>query len=81
MNTELDLHGRTVVDALVDLDLFLNQAFVRGLRRVKIIHGRGTGALRNAVRDALAEHSLVNSFRFGDPGEGDYGITIVELAE
>ena len=50
-----------------------------GLPSVRIVHGKGTGKLRRAVHDSLAKHPLVKSYRLGDYGEGDYGVTIVEL--
>ncbi len=77
---ELDLHGLTVEDALYRLDLFLNRAFTRGSTQVRIVHGRGPGALRDAVRRALSKHPLVATFRNGAYGEGDFGVTVVELA-
>jgi DNA mismatch repair protein MutS2 len=51
-----------------------------GLPSVRIVHGKGTGVLRQAVHETLAEHPLVKSFRFGDWGEGGAGVTIAELA-
>jgi DNA mismatch repair protein MutS2 len=80
METELDLHGMTVEEALLEVEKFLDHAFVRGRYRVKIIHGQGRGTLRSAIRQALTKHPLVDSFRFGDYGEGDYGVTVVYLA-
>ncbi len=77
---ELRLRHLTVDEALFRLDRYLNDAFVAGLPSVRIVHGKGTGTLRRAVHEALAKHPLVKSYRFGDYGEGDYGVTIVELA-
>jgi len=79
-NTELSLRRLTTNEALFRLDQYLNDAFMAGLPFVRIVHGKGTGTLRRAVHEALAKHPLVKSFRLGDYGEGDYGVTIVELA-
>jgi len=51
-----------------------------GMPSVRIVHGKGTGVLRKAIHQALIEHPLVKSFRLGGCGEGDFGVTIVELA-
>ncbi len=80
VDRELRLRRLTVDEALFRLDQYLNDAFMAGLPYVRIIHGKGTGTLRRAVHNALAKHPLVESFRLGDYGEGDYGVTIVELA-
>jgi len=58
---------------------YLNDAFMTGLSSVRIVHGKGTGKLRRAVHESLAKHPLVKSYRLGDYGEGDYGVTLVEL--
>ena len=76
---ELHLRHRTVDEALFQLDQYLNDVFMEGLPSVRIVHGKGTGTLRRAVHDVLARHPLVKSFRLGDYGEGDYGVTIVEM--
>lgn len=68
-------------EALYRLDQFLNDAFVAGFSEVRIIHGKGTGALRQAVRDALRKHPLVKAFRAGLYGEGESGVTVVQLTE
>ncbi len=77
---EVRLRRLTVDEALIKLDRFLNDAFMAGLYRVKVIHGKGTGTLREAVREELTTHSLVKSYRPGGYGEGGAGVTIVELA-
>ena len=76
---ELHLRQLTVDEALLKLDQYLNDAFMAGLYQVRIIHGKGTGTLRQAVREQLANHPLVKSYRLGDYGEGGAGVTIVEL--
>ena len=77
---ELRLRHLTVDEALFQLDQYLNDAFMAGLPSVRIVHGKGTGKLRRAVHASLARHPLVKSYRLADYGEGDYGVTIVELA-
>jgi len=81
VDRELRLRHLTVDEALWRLDRYLNDAFMAGLLSVRIVHGKGAGKLRCAVHDSLAKHSLVKSYRLGDYGEGDYGVTIVELAD
>lgn len=79
VDRELRLRHLTVDEALWRLDQYLYDAFMAGLSTVRIVHGKGTGKLRYAVHDSLARHPLVKSYRLGDYGEGDYGVTIVEL--
>jgi DNA mismatch repair protein MutS2 len=76
---ELDLRGRTVEEALHELDQRLDAAFVAGLPMVRVIHGKGTGALRQAVREALKGHVQVGSFSPGLPNEGGDGVTVIKL--
>jgi DNA mismatch repair protein MutS2 len=77
---ELDLRGQVAADALINLDHYLDQAFLAQLPWVRIIHGKGSGALRQAVRQALSGHPLVSSYRPGDSGEGGEGVTVAKLA-
>ncbi len=77
---EVHLRRLTVDEALLRLDQYLNDAFMAGLYQVRVVHGKGTGTLRQAVRRQLASHSLVESYRPGGYGEGGVGVTIVELA-
>lgn len=79
VDRELRLRRLTVDDAMCQLDQYLSDAFMAGLYSVRIVHGKGTGQLRRAVHGLLVKHPLVRSFRLGDYGEGDYGVTIVEL--
>jgi len=79
IDRELRLRRLTVDEALWRLDQYLYDAFMAGLSSVRIVHGKGTGKLRHAVHESLAKHPLVKSYRLGDYGEGDYGVTIVEL--
>ncbi len=78
---ELHLRRLTIDEALLKLDRYLNDAFMAGLYQVRIIHGKGTGTLRQAVREQLAKHPLVNSYRPAGYGEGGAGVTIAELAQ
>lgn len=79
VDKELRLRRLTVDEALWRLDQYLNDAFMAGLVSVRIVHGKGTGTLRRSVHESLSRHPLVKSYRLGDYGEGDYGVTIVEL--
>ena len=78
--TEIHLRRLTVDEALFRLDRFLNDAFVAGLPTVWVIHGKGTGTLRHAVREELKNHPLVKSLRPAALEEGGDGATVVELA-
>ena len=78
---EVRLRHLTVDEALLKLDQYLHDAFMAGLYQVKVIHGKGTGTLRQAAREHLSHHPLVKSHRPGKYGEGGGGVTIVELAE
>lgn len=76
---ELNLRGQTVEEVLPRLDKYLNDAYLAGLPQVRIVHGKGTGALRRAVRDLVVSHPLVASHRPGDRYEGGDGATVVKL--
>ena len=76
---ELYIRRLTVDEALLELDQYLNDAFMAGLYEVRVVHGKGAGILRQAVRRQLARHPLVKSYRPGGYGEGGGGITVVEL--
>jgi DNA mismatch repair protein MutS2 len=77
--SELLLLGRTTDEARDLVEKYLDDAFLAGLANVRLIHGKGTGALRKAVRALLAEHPLVESFRDGEPSEGGAGATVAAL--
>ena len=77
--TELDLRGYMVEEALLELDRFIDDCVLSSLSQVTIIHGKGTGALRSAVQSALRSNKSVRTFRLGVYGEGETGVTIVEL--
>jgi len=78
---EVDLHRLTVEEAIPKLDKYLHDAFQAGFYNIRVIHGKGTGTLRQVVRRELAKHPLVQSYRPGGYGEGGAeGVTIVELS-
>ncbi|MCL1816724.1 MAG: endonuclease MutS2, partial [Clostridiales bacterium] len=79
LDSELNLHGMDSLEALELLDKFLDDAFIAGLRVLRINHGRGTGVLRKMVREHLRKHRLVKKYREGDYTEGGIGVTVVEL--
>lgn len=76
---EINLLGMTVDEAISELDKYLDDAALAHLNQVRIIHGKGTGALRKGVQEYLKKQPYVKSFRAGEFGEGDMGVTIVEL--
>ena len=78
---EIRLRQLTVDEALLKLDQYLNDAFMAGLYQIRVVHGKGTGTLRQVVREELARHTLVKSYRPGGYGEGGAGVTIVQLVE
>jgi DNA mismatch repair protein MutS2 len=78
-NVELHLRGQRVEDVLPQLSSYLNEAYLAALPFVRIVHGKGTGTLRQVVRQTLAEHPLVASFRPGELNEGGEGVTIAKL--
>jgi len=78
---ELDLRGKRVEDAQDRVSSYIDAAYMANLPFVRIIHGKGTGALRQAVRDILHGHGLVAKFGSGSPKEGGEGVTVVTLAE
>ncbi|PIC74723.1 endonuclease MutS2 [Sporosarcina sp. P17b] len=76
---ELDLRGERYEDALVRTEKYIDDALLSNYHQVNIIHGKGTGALRQGVQQYLKKHSRVKSYRFGEAGEGGSGVTVVEL--
>ena len=77
---QLDLRGLRRDEATEALDRYLNDAYLGGLRMVRIVHGKGTGAVRAAVREQLSGHALVSRFQPADAREGGEGATEVTLA-
>ncbi|HEV2880875.1 MAG TPA: Smr/MutS family protein [Pyrinomonadaceae bacterium] len=78
---EINLIGRTTDEAVDAADKFLDEAFLNGFARVRIIHGHGTGALRRAIADFLRSHAHVESFSAAPPDQGGAGATLVELKQ
>ena len=76
VSTEINLIGMTVDEAIAHLDKYLDDAYIAHLPSVRIVHGKGTGALRNAVHAHLKRQKYVKSYRLGESGEGDAGVTI-----
>lgn len=77
VSTEINLLGKTVDEALAELDKYLDDAYIAHLPSVRVVHGKGTGALRNAVHKHLKKLKYVKEYRLGEYGEGDAGVTIV----
>ena len=79
VNLELDLRGERFENALLRVEKYIDDAVLAGYPRVSIIHGKGTGALRQGVQDLLKKHRSVKKMRFGEAGEGGTGVTVIEL--
>ncbi|QSO46251.1 endonuclease MutS2 [Alicyclobacillus mengziensis] len=79
MSLQLDIRGETVEEAISRIDKYLDDAVMNGLARVTIVHGKGTGALRDGVRRYLSRHAQVKEWIRGGPGEGGDGATLVTL--
>ena len=79
--SELHLRHLPVDEALYRLDAYLDAAFMAGHLQVRIVHGKGTGAVKNAAWQRLAQHPLVKSYRLASYGEGDAGVTVVEMEQ
>jgi DNA mismatch repair protein MutS2 len=79
VRSEIDLRGMMVDEASRELDKYLDDAVLTGVGQVYVIHGKGTGALRSGIQDFLRGHHHVKSFRLGQHGEGDLGVTVAEL--
>ena len=76
---ELDLRGQTALEATLELDNFIDAAVLAGVNKLTVIHGKGTGVLRREIQKHLKGHPAVKSYRLGVFGEGESGVTIVEL--
>lgn len=81
ISPEINLLGRTVDEALSELDKYLDDAYLAHLSTVRVVHGKGTGALRSAVHNHLKRIKYVKNYRLGEYGEGDAGVTIVTFKE
>ena len=79
VGAELDVRGQTVDEAVIQLDKFIDDAVLASLHTLSVIHGKGTGALRAGIHEYLRRNKFVKSYRLGNYGEGDSGVTIIEL--
>ncbi len=79
VKTELDMRGETVDEALSELALFIDKCVLNNIEEIRIIHGKGTGALRGAVTDYLRHHPNISEYRLGRYGEGENGVTIAKI--
>lgn len=78
-SSEIDLRGQTIEEGMLMVDQYIDSCVLLGIKTVTIIHGKGTGALRNAIQQHLRNHPSVRTFRLGVYGEGENGVTIAEL--
>ena len=78
-STEINVIGENVENAIFIIDKYLDDCYLANLPSVRIVHGKGTGKLRKGIHDFLKRHPHVKSFRLGTFGEGEMGVTIVEL--
>jgi DNA mismatch repair protein MutS2 len=81
ISPEINLIGKTVDEALPEMEKYLDDAYLAHLEKVRVVHGRGTGALRNGLHQKLRKLKYVKEFHLGEYGEGDSGVTIVVFKE
>ena len=79
LEPQIDLRGMEAIEAVIAAERYIDSAVMAKLGTVTIIHGKGTGALRSAIQDMLRRNKSVKSFRLGRYGEGETGVTVVEL--
>ncbi|MEF2966924.1 endonuclease MutS2 [Paenibacillus sp. M1] len=79
VRSELDLRGANLEEALIEVDRFIDEAYLANLGQIYIIHGKGTGILRSGISDYLRKHKHIKSYRLGNYGEGGTGVTVAEL--
>ncbi|MCF6465214.1 endonuclease MutS2 [Clostridium sp. Cult2] len=79
IKNEIDLRGNTLDEALLDLDKYIDDAYIAGLKEAYIIHGKGTGVLREGIKSYVRGHKHIKTFRSGKYGEGGDGVTVIEL--
>jgi DNA mismatch repair protein MutS2 len=79
VKNEIDLRGKTLDEAMLDLDKYIDDVYIAGLREAYIIHGKGTGVLREGIKGYLKNHRNIKSYRGGKYGEGGDGVTVIEL--
>ncbi len=79
VRSELDLRGANLEEALIEVDRFIDEAYLSNLGQIYIIHGKGTGILRTGISEYLRKHKHIKSYRLGNYGEGGIGVTVAEL--
>lgn len=79
VKTEIDMRGQTTDEGILALQLFIDKCVLNGISEIRIIHGKGTGALRKAVQDELKHHPNIEEYRLGKYGEGEDGVTIAKI--
>lgn len=79
VSTEINVIGQNVDEACFVIDKYLDDCVIAKLKAVRIVHGKGTGKLREGIHTFLRRHPYVKSFRLGTFGEGEMGVTVVEL--
>ncbi len=79
VKTEVDVRGQSVDEATIEVDKVIDMAVMRGLNEIRVIHGKGTGALRSGLHQHFRRHPNIRSFRVGTFGEGEMGVTIIEI--
>ena len=79
VSTELDLRGCVLDDAILMTEKFIDDAILASLHQITVIHGKGTGVLRNGIHQLLKRDKRIKEFRLGKYGEGESGVTIIEL--
>jgi DNA mismatch repair protein MutS2 len=79
VRSEIDLRGMDTGEAIMELDRYIDSAVLSNVKTLMAIHGKGTGALRTAVQNRLRKHKNVKSYRAGVYGEGENGVTVIEL--
>ena len=78
-SSEIDLRGLEAMEAVLAAERYIDSAVMAKMNTIRIIHGKGTGALRSAIGQMLKQNKAVKSFRLGRYGEGETGVTVVEL--
>ncbi|MDR7870384.1 MAG: endonuclease MutS2 [Tissierellaceae bacterium] len=79
IKNEIDLRGKNIEEAILELDKYIDDSYIAGLKEVYVIHGKGTGALREGLQSYFRHHRLIKSHRVGKYGEGGMGVTVLEI--